>query len=70
MGTAAPAVQWSEVDRVFDGSSSRARSAGQPGAAVPTLLVAAARRSASINCAPYISPEASPAEIRIRKWTL
>jgi len=24
------------------------------------------RRSASISCAPYISPEASPAEIRIR----
>src|ERR1700687_1384812 len=26
----------------------------------------AARRRASINCAPYISPEASPAEMRIR----
>src|SRR5208337_3003273 len=31
---------------------------------VTTRLEMAARRSASINCAPYISPEASPAEMR------
>src|SRR5215813_7247586 len=28
------------------------------------------RRSASISCAPYISPEASPAEIKILTWAL
>jgi photosystem II stability/assembly factor-like uncharacterized protein len=40
---------------------------GCPAERSSASLCSAARRNASMSCAPYISPEASPAEIRIRK---